>query len=194
MKRSVIKTGAAVLCTALAITLYGNVYDALAFEVDVPYEEFGIDPSTLPDAYKFYDYLDFAVVVVLPMETGCYPTDELNSLAREAENAVCSITYDRSMTFEENVARLGDVMDYYLDLMDQARLRNTYFTSYDQEKEFLIGELYSRCTGRCNPAVELEFRKAARALEALTYDDSLSLDENRLIMYRTMRNLASFEG
>ena len=139
MKRSFIKTGAAVLCTALALTLFGNVNNALAFEFDVPYEEYGVDRSELPDEYVFVDYCEFATRVVFTMEMGGYPTDEMCDIYDEAMLAVNQISYNRSLTFDENVAILSDTLDYYLDQMDQARLRNPYFTSYEQEKDILIG-------------------------------------------------------
>ena len=188
MKKSFIKTGAAVLCTALALTCFGNVSNVLAYQGEVPYEDFGIDPSELSDAYKFADYQDYAVVVVLPNELGPNPSPELRALAAEATNAVYNVRLT-GKTLEQAKAEVAEIMDYYLARMDELKLADNS-APYEEEKAQLINYLTERLYRQYNtPAAKREIRKAITALRNLRYDNNLSLEQNRVIMYNAIRNV-----
>ena len=121
MKRSMIKTGAAVLCTALALTLFGNTTDVLAYDGESPYEDYGIDVSTRSERDQFYDYQEYAIYVKLREAIGDEYTPELSAIFDEAEAAVYSVNYNSTISLEDNKAQIAEIMDYYLALIDEVK-------------------------------------------------------------------------
>ena len=129
MKRSMIKTGAAVLCTALALTLYGNTTDVLAYDGEIPYEDYGIDVSTRSERDQFYDYQEYAIYVKLPEAVGSNPSAAVREIANEAQTALWSVHYDRSRSLDDNKLAIAEIMDYYLDLIEEQQ--NSFTKPYD---------------------------------------------------------------
>ena len=132
MKRSYIKTGAAVLCTALALSIYGNASAVLAYDGEIPYEDYGVDISERSETDQFYDYQEYAIYVKLPEAIGSNPSTAVREIAADARTAVWSVRYDRTISLEDNKAKIAEVMDYYLDLIEaQINAETTFYKPYD---------------------------------------------------------------
>ena len=175
MKRTFIKTGAAVLCAALALTIYGNASDVLAYDGEVPYEEFGIDPSTVSERDDFYNYQEYAVYAKLPEAVGSNPSPAVREIAAEAERAVYSVWYDRNRPLEELKGEIADIMDYYLERIEEQKIaENTVFKPYDSSLtleengiDFIeIMRYYQTVTGEpdaCDDRTRFEAERDARS-------------------------------
>ena len=99
MKRSLIKSTAAAILTAIAFSAFALPANVLAYDGEVPYSDFGIDATQISERDQFYDYQEYAIYNLQQAGTRNPGSAQI---VNQAISIVASIPYLSNFSLREN--------------------------------------------------------------------------------------------
>ena len=182
MKRSIIKSTAAAILTAIAFTGFALPSNVLAYDGEVPYSDYGIDVSRISERDQFYDYQEYAIY---NLQQAGARNPGASELVSQAISIVSSIPYLSDWSLQENKYNIDEVMDYFLPLIEQAGVTD----EFEAEKTRMLNTLRNLEGQQRTSAGRREVRRAAQQVNRLQYDYSLSSSQNIQRIYTIVRSM-----
>lgn len=182
MKRSIIKSTAAAILTAIAFSAFALPANVLAYDGEVPYSDFGIDATQISERDQFYDYQEYAIY---NLQQAGARNPGASELVSQAISIVSSIPYLSNWSLQENKYNIDEVMDYFLPLIEQAGVTD----EFEAEKTRMLNTLRNLEGQQRTSAGRREVRRAAQQVNRLQYDYSLSSSQNIQRIYTIVRSM-----